>query len=286
MIEIQIYEKELYDELKQYAIYSSDLTHVCSFRDSMSDILKSKGLVFEEVKQEIRKPLLTITGRNIMKLEHAPAEMLYFVGCRTEYDPTIPVRFMNEVRLLIESGLVEVSDKFKEVYSKMGYRNKINDLVCSNIKFYGKGKLTDFIDGDLTIQSLKLNDLREKPIIYKQMHLIVEDALTDQVKYVEMKCKTYNPDKCGTIPEHNVTLRFYVRNPLLKTIAFKGNKISIATSKITEGKNNNFVIYDPFIIPQGLNYTKDIMYTPKTRTIPVELFRMAMYEFICRYNLE
>lgn len=279
MIEIQITDEKVYNRLKKYAIYSSDLTRVCSFRDELANLLIENDLEVNVDENSTEKiiPTLTIQGRNIMKLQNASSEMLYFVGCRSEYDPTISVKNMNEVAKLVENNLVETDEKFNNIYSKMGYRSKINELVCANVKFYGKGKLTDYIDGDLTITSAKLPDHNEKPIVYKQMEVTITDPIEKKDKYDEFIGK----DKYGS----KIILRFYVRNPILKSIAFKGNKINIASTKIIVEDNNDHIIYDPIILPKGLTYVKDIIYSPKNRKIPVDLWRNLYYEFMFRYNL-
>lgn len=279
MIEVQIKSRELFNELKQYANYSSELTLVCSFRDELAELLKEYGVNDFEEKEKIEKiPILDITGRNIMKLEGAPAEMLYFVGVRSEFDPTIPIRCMNEVRLLIKNNLVECTEKFNKLYSKLGYRSKISDLISANVKFYNKGKLVDYIDSNLTIQSLKFADCIEKPIVYKQVNMKILSPLVKKDKYDEFIGK----DSYG----NNIVLRFYNRSNILKSIAFKGNEISIATNKVLVQNNNDHVIYDPIILPKNLNFTKDIMYSPTNRTVPIELYRNALYEFMYRYEAE
>lgn len=278
MIEVQIKNKELYHELKQYANYHSDLTLVCSFRDELGDLLKEYGVSFEEKEQEKTIPILDITGRNVMILKNAPAEMLYFVGVRSEYDPTIPIRCMNEVSMLIKNNLVELAPKFKNLYSKLSYRSKISDLIAANVKFYGKGKLTDFIDANLTIQSLKFNDCVEKDIIYKQLDLKVTSPIIKQSKYDEFNCV----DKFG----NNFILRFYNRSLILKSIAFKNNEISVAATKVFVQDNDDHIIYDPIILPKGLQLIKDTMYTPTSRAIPIDLYRNAMYEFMYRYEAD
>ena len=278
MIEVQIKSRELYNELKQYASYCSDLTLVCSFRNELSDLLKEYGVIFNEIKKEKIMPTLTITGKNIMKLENAPAEMLYFVGVRSEYDPTIPIKYMNEVRLLIKHGLVKRSDRFNKLYSKLGYRSKIQDLIAANVKFYGKGKVTDFVDPEATIQSLKFNEATEKPIVYKQMKVKILSGLEKKDKYDEFIGK----DQSG----NRIVLRFYNRSIILKSIAFKGNEISIATTKVQVQSNDDHVIYDPIILPEDLLFIKDIMYSPNNRKIPIDLWRNIFYEFKYRYECE
>lgn len=289
MIEIQIKDQILYDKLKIYANYHSDLTHVCSFRDEMFDTLKEEGLDPSPVETKKEKPILDIQGKNVMKLINAPAEMLFFVGVRSEFDPTIPVRFMHEVALIVEQGLVTTTDKFDSLYSHLSYRSKINELVCSNIKFQSKGKLIDYIDGSLSIQSLKIKDCREKHIAYKQIELKVLEPIKEKEKYLELVCQEVKPLNTNAktsqqIKPQRILLRFYNKyHKLLNSIAFIGNKFSISTNKISEF-GGSLLIYDPYILPKGLDYRSDTMFTPPSRAIPIDLYRNALYEFMFRYN--
>lgn len=275
MIEVQIKNEEIYEKLKKSSSYHSDITKVCSFRDEMRDLLDNYHLDYIRSGTTLDKPLLTIVSRKVMKLEGATPEMLHYVGVRSEYDPTIPLRYMGEVHQLIQQNLVECTEKFKEVYSPMSYRNKINDLICANVKFYNRGKLTDFVDGNLTIQSLNIPKCKEKTIFYKQMYLSVLSPQMMVGKTSEIKCVNDNGEP--------ILLKFYIKNELLKSIAFEGNKISILTTKVTESYNS-LMVTDPIIVPKGLELPEEIMYSPPSRAIPADLYRNALYEFLYRYN--
>ena len=210
-----------------------------------------------------------------MKLINAPAEMLHYVGVRSEFDPTIPIANMEQVHKLIENKLVTRDDKFKSLYSPIGYNAKINELVCSTVKFYGKGKLIDHVDGDATIRSLKLGEIREKPLVYKQFKVKVYSPIETKQRYDEFLAK----DSSG----NNMKLRFFNKPIILKSIAFKGNEISISTAKVQQ-EDNYLVVYDPIILPEGMEMFKDIMVSPIGRKIPADLFRNAYYEFQYRYH--
>lgn len=281
MIEVQLKSKEIYDSLKMYASYASDLTLVCAFRDEMKEMLKSYGVEFEDPnegkEEEIKeKPTLTLQGSKIMKLINAPAEMLHYVGVRSEFDPTIPIANIEQVHKLIEKGLIKRDEKFKSLYSPIGYNAKINDLICANVKFYGKGKLTDYLDGDSTIRSLKISEITEKPIIYKHFKLKVYSPVEAKERYEEFMAKDITSG-------NNIKLRFFNKPIILKSIAFKGNEISVSTAKVQQ-EGNYFVIYDPIILPKEMEMFKDIMVTPKGRKVPAMLWRNAYYEFMYRYH--
>lgn len=274
MIEVQIKDKKLYDELKRYSNYNSDITQVCSFRRELKDMLESHDIGVGNIDVKRGKPILDIQGRKIMKLVDAQAEMLNFVGVTSEMDPTIPLRSMNEVNMLINNDLVDLSDKFKSVYSKLGYRSKINELISANVKFYGKGKLTDFIDGDLTIASLiKMSDIGQKKINYKQMDVRITEPLADMGRHREIRGKSGG---------EKVVIKLYSRSNILRSIAFEGNIISVATTKVLV--RDAMYITDPIILPKGLTLIEDTMYSPPNRKIPVDLFRNALYEFLYRYE--
>lgn len=278
MIELQITDEKLYNELKQYANYNSDLTRVCAFRDELSELINSFGIEVSCEKKEVtnKKPILTITGRNVMKLDGASPEMLHFVGVRSEYDPTISIRFMDEVNKLITNNLVDVDEKFKKIYSKLSYRSKISDLISAHVVFKGKGNLLDHVDGALTIQSLKFNEVVETKINYKLFKLKVKSALGDG-RTGDIECQIINSTK-------SIILKFYNKPQILKSIAFQGNEISISAAKVSEDKQGNYVVYDPIILPKGLEMTENIMFSPKGRKIPIDFYRNAYYEFMCRYN--
>ena len=304
MIEVQIYNEEVYQKLKPLASYASDLTRVCAFRNELLDTLHDNGVeVDEETIHAIRDfkktPILTIENGNIMRLNNASAEMLYFVGVRSEFDPTIPVRFAQEVGLILNSKLCKVDNKFREVYNKLGYRSKISELISANVRMQGKGKLIDFIDKDLTIQSLRFPDAREKEIQYKQLLVKVlklpnkqkqddlGDAIYDGRRYWEamvVRCDKERRALDPKNPDNIMILRFYNRPIILKSILYPGNRFNIACSKITETQDGFLSCFDPIIIPEGLNHSKKTAYLAPTRSIPADLWRNALFEFQIRYN--
>lgn len=280
MIEVQIKDKKLYDEMKNYSSYNSDITQVCSFRDELISMIEEYGITDIFKSKDYNKndiPRLTIVNNNVMKLEGASPEMLAFVGVRSEFDPTIPLRNMREVKMLIDSNLITTTDKFNEVYSKLNYRNKIKELVCSNVIFYKVGKLIDYIDPDLTFTSMKLNDAVIKNVVYKQMEVKVIKNLESKEKYDEILCE-------NTLNNTKIVLRFYNRLHLLKSIAFLQNRFNIACNKISELDVEYFVTYDPIILPNGLDYYNVNYASPPNRKIPADLWRNAYYEFMFRYE--
>lgn len=281
MIEIQLNDPRVYEKLKDYASYRSDITRVCAFRDDMAAMLASNGVVLdgEVSEREVVKASLSITNRRVMELQNASPEMLHFLSVRSEFDPTIPVGKMHEVHKLIESGLVDVNPKFNELYSHLGYRDKISELICSSIKFYNKGRITDFIDGDLTITSMNFNKLREKEIVYSQVELTVTSPLTQEGRTKQFRAVDVEN------PERIFFLKFYNTPQILRSIAFEGNRISVAMSKILQvGKY--LTSTDPIILPIGLNWRKDTLYRPITRQIPADLVRTAFYEFLYRNSVD
>lgn len=284
MIEVQIKDKELYERFKRYASYSSDITQVCSFRDELESMLTENGIggIFKSQNTSKKSlPLLTITGRNIMKLEGAAPEMLMFVGVRSEFDPTIPLKYMEEVGMLVKNKLVQTSKKFDELYSKLGYNDKISSLVCANVKFSKIGKLTDYIDGDLTMRGMGFNDPKETDISFKQAEVRIVSPLkqsTSRYEYVNAQLLDGS--------NNWINLRFYAAPIIMKSIMFEENRINIACRKITEDTNGTLTTIDPLILPRGLNYFNVKSVGPKTRQIPADLWRNAYYEFMFRYGRE
>ena len=316
MIEVQIRNESVYNELKPLASYASDLTRVCAFRDELLQTLQENGVeVDSDVQHSIignaKKPFLTVVNGNVMKLENAPAEMLYFVGVRSEFDPTISVRFMHEVKTLLDQGLVTADAKFKELYCHLGYRSKVSELVCAKVKFQGKGKLVDFVDPSLTVQSLKFPDTKQKQVKYRQIQvkcvmypgssrLNLEPKEGDNVQsgkysapYVEFnqywECFVVQCDRNGKPIEdgqHDMVLRFYNRPLILKSVLYVGNRFNIACGRVTETREGYLSCYDPLILPKGMDLREDIAYSPPNRAIPADLYRNALFEFQLRYDFD
>lgn len=297
MIEVQITDKQLYNRMKSFASYHSDITGVCAFRNELLETLRENGVeIDQEIIAESRKrplPTITIVDGNVIKLQNAPAEMLYYCGVRSEFDPTVSVRFMHEIDLILRNKLVKADKKFLDVYGKLGYRDKIESLVCAKVKFHGKGKLTDFIDSSLTLQSMKFPDTIKKEVKYKQMLVKIiahpNNNPTDSSAVIENdrfnEAYAIECDRNGIpLPGRMICLRFYNRPIILKSILFIGNKINIACQRISEIGNGILVSYDPLILPEGLSLSCDTAYSPPNRSIPADLYRNALFEFQCRYD--
>ena len=277
MIEVQLSEKD-YKTLKKYASYSSDRTRVCAFRNELRNKLDELNINYDKDQIITEPTTLTIVDGNCMKLNNATFEILNYVGARSEFDTTVSVRFMHEIKTLIDNKIISVDDKFNNVYSPMTYRSKIKDLVCANLKFYGKGRLTDFIDPDATIMSLKFNDTIDKHIAYRQLHLHVETPLKkhDKERYFTAICHDDN--------NKMYDIRIFSTNPVLNSLFIKDNSFDIITNKIKWNNGKN-VIYDPIILPKGLNIISEEWKRPKGRQIPADLWRNAYWEFMYRYEL-
>lgn len=301
-IEVQL-EKEKYEDLKQYAEYASDLTRVCSFPSKLKMLLVEHGVEFDghgAVKEE--KPILTITGRNIMKIENGEPELLHFLGCVSEFDPTVPLDYVDRVKMLIDKKVIIPDKKFRDLYSKMNYKSKIGDLISGNVKFYGKGKLIEYIDPELTMRSMNFSTYTEKEVNYKFMSVKIvqrtafpdeHDADGNSNKRIPTmhEGSKYNEiwavelDKKGRETYNEIILRFYQRSPLLKGIFFQGNIVKIAAVKFAE-EDNKLKTYDPVILPGGFVLSKEIVSTPPDRKIPLNLARNAYSEFLLRYDME
>lgn len=297
MLELQVSDENVYKKLKEYSIYHSDRTHVLLISDKFKEMIKENAIShYQEynelgkIDNEIKgsKPILTIKGKNIMELVNASDSMMHFVGIRSASDPTIPIVYTSRVLKLIENDLIELDDKFQKLYYKLVYKNKINELVCANVKFSRIGRLTDYIEGELPITSLKFGSIdkknpktgeslatyKEVKINYRQLQLeLIERYNTDGY----IKCKI-----CNSSSNQVVLIRFFTKVPLLRSILYKGATINVAASKIRENRDYDWVIDEPIILPEGLDYREDTTVTTIKRDIPADHFRNAYYEFVLR----
>ena len=302
MIEIQIREKEKYDKLKHNASYFSDITRICQFRDEMRPLLVDNDIfnesnVFLETSynKPAQKPTLTIRGRNVAALKGASAEMLHFVGCRSEVDPTIALKDIGRLKYLIDSDLVEVDEKFLNAYSTMSYNSKVGELICANVSFYRVGRITDKLDKDLTMRAFRFSEAVEQVVKYRQFNnLEVIGPLEISGNIAIIPCKQANSDSLNTDDGNSkqiIKIKFYGPTDILKSISFKGNIINVATKKISSFydktiKKEVVMINEPIIVPNGLDFSREVVYTPPFRGSASNIFadqwRMAWNEFQIR----
>ena len=274
MIEIQIKDEKLYKKYKEFSSYHSDYTKVLELRDEMYDALIDDGLHVEKEQIEYQKPVFTIQGRRIMKILNATPEMLYYLGVRTINDTTIANQDMRQVYELASQGLVDVDEKFRNVYSHLGYRNKINELICSTLYYRDSGRLTDQIDGVSTIQSMKLPDVVERDIPIHEKEIIISGQIVDYKKTWVITGKTKEGE--------NVRITFYNKPQVLRSIAFPGHKINIAFPK-AEFDKGTYYITDPLILPKGFKIFPYKGYrSPNPRKIVSLHFLNAYWEFKIR----
>lgn len=287
MLEVVVKDEKVYQELKSMAVYASDLTHVCAFRDSMLQMLLDRGveLDMEALDDQESIPELTLVDGNVMKVVGGQPELLHFLGVRSEFDPTVPLGSMENVHRLLEAGLLKPDKKWLELYKKMGYRDHIKDLVCSKVRFHGKGKLLDAIDGSLTVQSLHFPDAKVKEIPMKQMVLRVVRKVEDVDNERFSQANAYQCDRNGQpVQELKVVVRFYNKCPILSSIFWQGATVTVSTGKVQELHDGTLVMYDPIVLPRGLDLKQDTMVSPPDRKVPADLWRNAYYEFMCRYH--
>lgn len=275
MLEVQITDKKLYEKYKEFASYSCDYTGVLELREELLESLKSDGVKIDEnLIERAEKPILTIQGRRIMKILHASPEMLYFLGVRTMNDTTIANQDMRQVYELISQGLVDVDEKFKNVYSYLGYRNKVNELICSTLYYRDSGRLTDYVEGTSTIQTMNLPDIASRDIEIHEKEIVITSQIIDYKRTWVITGKTNDGDM--------VRITFYNKTQLLRSIAFPGHKITIAFPK-ADFRKGTYYLTDPLILPKGFSIFPYKGYkSPKPRQIVSLHFLNAYWEFKVR----
>lgn len=302
MVEAQL-NNEQFEHLSRYALYSSKNTLVCSFNDRMISMLKSNNVDFvhldengfpisENVYIQMKRavPTISIVRNKVMLLQNATPEIMHFCGIRSESDPTVPLSHVGRVHMLLKEGLLNADEKFADLYTPMGYRGKIKDLICAEIKFYGKGRITDFIDGDLTVQMMHFVDAKVKEIMYKCMS--VEAVVPDSVETPMVETGRSNTvylmelDKDGKRTGFGIEAQFFSTPAILRSIFLPGWCGRIACSKIREGRNDKVLnVTDPIILPNDLVMHSEEFVSPPDRKIPADLWRYAYYEFNMRYDM-
>lgn len=305
MIEAQL-TQEQYDLLSGYAAYSSPMTRVCSFGDRLSHLLKEQGVSFQFLDAEgfpleewrtvdswghfvpsQQKPVATIIRKNVIKIEHASPELLHFCGIQSEYDPTVSIRDLDRLSLLIKAGAVQTDEVFEKTYTKLSYNNKIESLVCANVSLRGKGKLTDYISANLTFRSTTFNAPKEKPLHFKLMDVeaVVPKNGEGTVQAADRGVLVYLMElKNGKRTGQGVIAHFYTAPPILRSIFVPGSVTTIGIQKLKEDSRGVFLTDDPVIFPSELKLNDMVWVSPPDRKVPADLWRNAYHEFQLRYD--
>ena len=282
LIEVQIKDEEQYQYFKQFANYSSDITHVCLLRDSFAEALNKQNITEYNISnQQAEKPKLTAVGK-IITIWNGTPELYFFCGNRALFDSQISGFNLPEVEFLINNNLVDVDNKFLELYSNIGARAKVEDLVMSSVNYRGTGKLSNIVESpsDKYTKYVDINETIISSVSYRQKTVIVKSSLERSDKgYYQFKVEDSN--NLGTY----IYIRFYSKSPLLNKIASINNEIAIASNKFYTGGDGNLITIEPIILPStNTRLIKRRVIKPPNRKIPPMLYRASYFEYMYRRN--
>lgn len=290
MVEVQL-NQALYDALKSYAGYHSDVTRVCAFRDSLVPLLLEHGVPLEhDCRMRVgvdRKATISVVQGKVMKVDHAEPDMLLFLGCGSEMDPTVSIFDIQQVKILLDAGLLIPNTDFLELYGPMTMSGHVGELVCSGVRVRGTGRLVDFLNKSATLQSLNILDAKVKPVNILTVHGEVQplpggDGHVNGDRYVSATVKAENGIR--------VEARFFSRSPLLLSELRPGNRITLGVTKVVErmektgdGREQEvWYVSDPMFLPRGLRLECMDFLSPSRRGVPAALWRCAVHEALLR----
>lgn len=288
MIEVQVKNPTLFNKFKDSSTYHSELTKVMEFPDSMLEELKEYNVLDNSAEIEPKgDPIISIKGKT-MVIDNPTLEILSFLGNRLDNDHEIAVGSMGRVRMLIYANILKVDDSFLEFYSYMDGSEKLSDLLYGaknwrkNQNLQSALQERDGIEGDILIKDSLLMDpemIRFKDVSYK----------TADIKLLS----NVEPNKSGrgynirAVDSKNRKLylnMYYRPTNIEKMILTKGNKTRISYS--SEKSSGMQIFINTFeIIPTNMEMKMVRVYTPKTRLISADYFRVIHDEFRFRNEL-
>lgn len=287
MLEVQIKDPRLFEKFKEFATYKSELTKVAEFPDTMLDELKQYGILGEEEKiEEAKKPVLRIKGQT-MSIDNPTKEILVFLGNTMENDYEISIRFMDRVRMLIYSNVVDVDQSFLSFYSHLDGSEPLSELLYGDKNYRRKPSLQKVLEErEGTDKKFKINEtflLDEEMIRYKDV-----SYMTAELKFTTNLIKNENKgyhiegiDRNGK----KYYLSMYSRpNYLESQLLHVGSITKIAfTSQQTRGMKIYVSGFE--IIPRDMEMKLVRIYSPRTRMISTEYFRILYDELRFRMEL-
>ena len=309
-VEVQVTDKQDYNDLKRYADYFSDRTHVMSFSPTAYAQAEenypatiSKYVTEKEIERVLSsdesgessslqdfsngKPYVYFdTETKHVYISKASIEMLCFLDIFVNMSPLkVSYDAYEKMFWLINEGYLGTSKNFDDAFSWIGYNSFISELnvyraINPGKAFYGIPKWTmKELDKVKPIRIRGLNFPEANVVSAKFLPL--KDMLVESVNVEERKVtfvKSNRPDG----PKYIVT--FYSFTRILKQCLTIGRIVNLAVQKVYGDDKNGFTMVQPVIVPKNVAFKELKGVKFRSRTIPARIYNLAWSEFNFRFG--
>lgn len=270
MIELQVKDNMLFEELKQYADYYSDRTHVVSLPESKRHLLPDNypvNIVSDDMSLYYNKHNFYISGVDEMAK--------VYLGLYNIAGTSFSFRSLDKLNDLIEAGVVEGTDELKEDFPKLSKKALVGDLQCSDCGFRVNRKLNRYT----AIKSVPLSELfacvERKIKKFDTYQFEIYDSYIEKDKKKRQRLVVAGAYNDETGKQHNLSTFMYGAVSGFAKVFPEGRDVNIILDE-----KHRFVSFAPL----SLIKKEEVIVSPGpdakklTKGIPVMLFRIAWEE--------
>lgn len=280
MIQTQILDKDVFDDLKQYATYSSELTGVLELPDKFRGKIPTEYKIFQKLDDD--KISVDWDGKSSFVVNGTIEDSLrIYLGMFNPYVRTVSIKDIRKIYALLNHGIIEEGQSFANYFYPLGEDARIGDLVYADKKRNCSGKKIDLSPyANIKLKKVFSGTKMEIDTKYYSKECVVRSATQSRngkgVSYtsilLQYGTRTSTVDVLANI--------YGLQTPMLKSIK-AGDKFNCLVHR----KDDGSTVLEEFL-PNGMSCNK-VIYKPsdefkKTVKVPIEAFRIMYYEWLLR----
>lgn len=276
MLEVQIKDRELFNKLKEFASYSSEITKVLCLPDSYRNKIPVEYSVSQVIDD---KPVLKYDNEKI-KIEPMTDEIRCYLDMFKNWQYSVSLKSMEKLQSLVDGNAVAIDGSFKAEFNRLSVSAKVKDLSISSKRYKVNGKMFSFS----SIEDVRLVDLfrgitfTEKKMVSKKIKVIDFANGTDSRMRNRVELSFQCEDDNGDIASKSTYI--YKNIDPIMTLLNDSNEVNVLFDK-----NNNIITF----LPKDMRVNSIKVYSQsksskKIAKLPVSMFRLAYAEYLIRGN--
>ena len=276
MLEVQIKDRELFNKLKEFASYSSEITKVLCLPDSYRNKIPVEYSVSQVIDD---KPVLKYDNEKI-KIEPMTDEIRCYLDMFKNWQYSVSLKSMEKLQSLVDGNAVAIDGSFKAEFNRLPVSAKVKDLSISSKRYKVNGKMFSFS----SIEDVRLVDLfrgitfTEKKMVSKKIKVIDFANGTDSRMRNRVELSFQCEDDNGDIASKSTYI--YKNIDPIMTLLNDSNEVNVLFDK-----NNNIITF----LPKDMRVNSIKVYSQsksskKIAKLPVSMFRLAYAEYLIRGN--
>lgn len=281
MLEARITDDDdLYERLKKFSTYHSDLTKVLELPDNCYNMVPDRYVTLFEQEGKFKYEITYKS--NAFYFKNIDDSLRLYLGIYLPYSKSVPVKQTQHIYNLIESGVAGRDSFFKKVFSPISSSDKISILNTYNsiTRVRVNGRYNKF---DKSLADVRCGDL------FKNVTVKSTPVKTIECKVVTCDSRLTNKNKK---PYLDIALEYFNDNGVKSRLNFSqfGN-INMLQRILSPGATVSILVKEDgsfhSFVPNGMEITSiDTVSqgkeSKKLYKMPVAMFRILYYEYLIR----